>query len=108
MSAAKKVAISQNLKASWVAVPVSKLFNSLQRIMLTRDLGFAALKQFTMTHTSLAQESKHAKFLMKSHTAHYSTIQTFRYRIVAMLLLQSIRRIPYISSSMTLKNSASK
>ena len=86
MSAAKEPAI-QILEASSVAVPVSKLFNTLQRMNITRDLGFAPLKQFKMTHTSLVQESKHAKFNMKSHTAHYSTIQTFRYRIVALLLL---------------------
>ena len=90
MSAAKEVANSQNLKASWVAVPVSKVPITLQCmvafIMTNGDRGIAAPKQSMMTHTSLAQESKHAKLSMKSHTAHNSTIQTFRYRIVAVLL----------------------
>lgn len=105
MSAAKEVATSWNLKASWVAAPLSKVLQTLQHITLMQELEFAVLKQFRTTHISSAQESKHARFLTKSHTARNSTIQTLCHRIVATLLQKNIRRMP--SPSMTLRNSVS-
>lgn len=108
MSAAKEVATSKNLKASWVAAPVSKVLQTLQHMILMQDSGYAVLKQSMMTHISSAQESKRAKSLMKSHTAHYLTMQKLLNRIVATLLPHTIKRIAENSASMTLQNSASK